>query len=159
MLVTLDWLTIVAALFDQSFRDYYEKSYRSTRHSFHSLPRPQGIVQNYARKGEKIFSLSAQHHSGVLSNLQTGEHITVFMMKEKQILSVWKRMQWSKESASDAECAADKAMKHIVCELSNADAEPKFNHSPNIYLNSKDELTLLRRKKNSSCIFSSRLFC
>lgn len=116
--------------------------------SFTTLAHMNCLVGNYVNaKGEKIFSLSAQHHSGVLSNLQTGEHITVFMMKEKQILSVWKRMQWSKESASDAECAADKAMKHIVCELSNADAEPKFNHSPNIYLNSKDELTLLRRKE------------
>ncbi|WP_316674040.1 hypothetical protein [uncultured Tolumonas sp.] len=116
--------------------------------SFTTLAHMNCLVGNYVNaKGEKIFSLSAQHHSGVLSNLQTGEHITVSMMKEKQILSVWKRMQWSKESASDAECAADKAMKHIVCELSNADAEPKFNHSPNIYLNSKDELTLLRRKE------------
>jgi hypothetical protein len=116
--------------------------------SFTTLAHMNCLVGNYVNaKGEKIFSLSAQHHSGVLSNLQTGEHITVSMMKEKQILNVWKRMQWSKESASDAECAADKAMKHIVCELSNADAEPKFNHSPNIYLNSKDELTLLRRKE------------
>lgn len=116
--------------------------------SFTTLAHMNCLVGNYLNaKGEKIFSLSAQHHSGVLSNLQTGEHITVSMMKEKQILNVWKRMQWSKESASDAECAADKAMKHIVCELSNADAEPKFNHSPNIYLNSKDELTLLRRKE------------
>ena len=116
--------------------------------SFTTLAHMNCLVGNYLNaKGEKIFSLSAQHHSGVLSNLQTGEHITVSMMKEKQILNVWKRMQWSKESASDAECAADKAMKHIVCELSNTDAEPKFNHNPNIYLNSKDELTLLRRKE------------
>ena len=116
--------------------------------SFNALAHIDCLVGDYTNaQGKKVFSVTEQHHSGILTNTQTGEQITLNVMKEKQILSVWKRMQWSKESASDAECAADKAMKHIVCELSNADAEPKFNHSPNIYLNSKDELTLLRRKE------------
>ncbi len=115
--------------------------------SFNALAHIDCLVGDYTNaQGKKVFSVTEQHHSGILTNTQTGEQITLNVMKEKQILSLWKQMHWATRSAQDAECAADKKIKNVVCEISNADVEPKFNHSSNIYLNEMNELMLVSHK-------------
>jgi len=116
--------------------------------SFHALAHIDCLVGDYTNvQGQKVFSVTEQHHSGILTNTRTGEQITLNMLKEKQILDLWKKMHWAARSAQDVECAADKKIKNVVCEISNTDVEPKFNHSSDIYLNEKNELMLVSHKK------------
>nr|WP_321271504.1 hypothetical protein [uncultured Tolumonas sp.] len=114
--------------------------------SFNTLAHMDCLVGNYKNdQGASEFTISGQHHEGTLTT-PTGEKITVAMMKDKQISQLWKQMHWDRKSAGDAECAADSNKTHVVCELSNADAEPAFKHATNIYLKAGKELQLLKRE-------------
>ena len=116
--------------------------------SFNTFAHMDCLIGDYIdAHGEKVFSITGDRHSGMFTNTKTGGKTTLKMLNEKQILSLWKKMHWAAGSARDAECAADKKFKNVVCELSNTDAEPKFNHSSNIYLGEDNELVLVSHKE------------
>ncbi len=114
--------------------------------SFNTLAHMDCLVGDYKNdQGKTEFTITGQHHEGTLTT-PTGEKITVAMMKDKQISQLWKQMHWDRKSADDAECASDTNKMHVVCELSNADAEPVFKHATNIYLKAGKELQLLKHE-------------
>ena len=114
--------------------------------SFTSFAHMDCLVGTYRNdQGTTEFTITGEHHEGTLTT-PTGEKITVAMMKDKQISQLWKQMHWDRKSANDAECAADSNRTHVICELSNVDAEPAFKHAINIYLKAGKELQLLNHE-------------
>jgi hypothetical protein len=150
MIAKKDFLTIVTAFFIHSLTSFLMKKLTvlsAAFFSFNAWAHIDCLVGDYINaQGENIFSVTEQHHSGILINTKTGEQITLNMLKEKQISSLWKQMHWAARSAQGAECAADKKFKNVVCEISDTNVEPKFNHHSNIYLNEKGELMLVRQE-------------
>lgn len=52
--------------------------------SFNALAHIDCLVGDYTNaQGKKVFSVTEQHHSGILTNTQTGEQITLNVMKRK----------------------------------------------------------------------------
>ena len=114
--------------------------------SFTSFAHMDCLVGSYQNdQGATEFTITGEHHEGTLTT-STGEKITIAMMKEKQISQLWKQMHWERKSADDVECAADSNKMHVICELSNFDAEPAFKHATNIYLKAGKELQLLNHE-------------